>query len=35
MTLVIVLAMVILLDVAALRFGHDSRDSRDWTSRTG
>jgi hypothetical protein len=35
MVLVIVLAMVILLDVAALLFGHDSMDSRDWTCRTG
>jgi len=35
MTLVIVLAMVILLDVAALLFGHDSRDARDWTSHKG
>jgi hypothetical protein len=30
MTLLIVLALLLALDLAAWRWGHDSRDSRDW-----
>jgi hypothetical protein len=30
MTLLIVLALLLTLDLAAWRWGHDSRDGRDW-----
>jgi hypothetical protein len=30
MTLLIVLALLLALDLAAWRWGHDSRDGRDW-----
>jgi hypothetical protein len=30
MTLLIVLALLLALDVVAWRWGHDSRDDRDW-----
>ena len=35
MGLVIVLAMVVVLNVAALLYGHHSRTRGDWTLRTG
>ncbi len=32
MTLLIFLALLLALDLVAWRWGHDSRDGRDWTS---
>jgi hypothetical protein len=32
MTLLIVLALLLALDLVAWRCGHDSRDGRDWMS---
>ena len=32
MTLLAILVLLIVLDLAAWRWGHDSRDGRDWTS---
>ena len=32
MTLLIVLALLIALDLVAWRWGHDSRDGHDWMS---
>jgi hypothetical protein len=33
MTLLILLALLLALDLVAWRWGHDSRDGRDWKSR--
>ena len=35
MSLLILLVLLIALGVAAWRWGHDSRDGRDWTSSKG
>ena len=35
MSLLTLLALLIALGVAAWRWGHDSRDGRDWTSSKG
>jgi hypothetical protein len=32
MTLLILLALLLALDLVAWRWGHDSRDGRDWKS---